>query len=127
MRTNFSRIYLILIVLLVFQTAFGQTESSDKTNEGVSAQQVDWRIENLMKQAHELFEAYDNADYAKYVEMSHPKVYEKDGAAKFYGEVEYVISSRRSKGEEIALHRGPAHRRRSPRRCCPARSPAARA
>jgi len=96
MRIKYFGIYCVFIVLLAFHAAFGQTESADKINQDVSIEQIDWRIETLMKQARKLFEAYYQGDYAKYVEMSHPQVYEKDGAAKFYGEVEFVIDWHRS-------------------------------
>ena len=46
-----------------------------------------------MKQAKELFEAYDKGDVNKFVELSHPKIYEKEGREEFFDNVSYVISS----------------------------------
>lgn len=89
MRIKYSWIYYCFIVLLAFQSGFGQNE----TTQDISVQQADWRIENLMKQVRELFEAYDKEDCAKFVELSHPNIYKKKGRAKFFDEVQYVIES----------------------------------
>ncbi len=101
MHINHSYFYWILIVLLVFQSANGQSEVSDKTTQDISVRQADWRIENLVKQAKELFEAYDKEDCAKFVELSHPKIYEKEGSEKFFDEVRYVIESDSVKYEPL--------------------------
>jgi len=101
MRNKYSFIYCVLILLLAFQTTSGQTEITDKNDQETSNQQTDWRIENLMKQVKELFEAYDKADFDKYLELSHPRNYEKTGVAEFYGEIEYQINRRRSSGDEL--------------------------
>lgn len=93
MHIKYSCIYWFFIALLAFQSAYGQDEITDGMTQNISVQQADWRIENLVKQARELFEAYDNADYAKFVELSHPRIYQKKGLAKFFDEVELVIFS----------------------------------
>jgi hypothetical protein len=93
MRIKYFCIYWVFIALLAFQSAYGQVEITNKTTSDIF-RQPDWRIENLMKQVRELFEAYDKADYAKFVELSHPQIYEKKGLAKFVNELELVISSR---------------------------------
>jgi hypothetical protein len=86
---------------LAFQTAFGQNENTDKTMQDISVRQGDGRIENLMKQVRELFEAYDKADFDKFVELSHPNIYKKTGVSEFYGEVELIINQRRFGGDEL--------------------------
>lgn len=101
MRINYSYFYLLLIVLLAFQSAYGQNEITDKTTQNISVQQSDWRIENLMIQARELFDAYDKEDCAKFVELSHPKVYEKNGQGKFFDDVRLVIESRTITNEPL--------------------------
>ena len=93
MRIKYSFIYCVLISFLAIQSVVGQNESADKTIQDTPIQQSDWRIENLMKQARELFEAYDKQDYDKFVELSHPNIYKKEGQAKFFDEVRYVIES----------------------------------
>jgi hypothetical protein len=101
MRIKYSCIYWIFIVLLAFHSVFGQTEIADKNVQEISNQQIDWRIENLIKQVKELFEAYDKADFDKYVELSHPNIYKKTGVSDFYGEVEFIINQSMSSGEEL--------------------------
>lgn len=94
MRKNYSYIYLVLIILLAFQSASGQTETADQTAQNVLVQQSDSRIENLMKQAKELFEAYDNQNFDKLAALTHPKVYEEDGLKGLFEEFDYAISHR---------------------------------
>lgn len=100
MRINYFCIYWLFIILLAFQSAFGQNEITDKTAENILVARSDSRIENLMKQAKDLFEAYDKGDINKFVELSHPKVYEKEGREKFFDTVSYVISGL-SEGDEL--------------------------
>jgi len=94
MRIKFSCIYWFLIVLLAFQSAFGQSETADKAAENYSVQQSDSRIENLMKQARELFEAYDQQNFDNYALLTHPKVYEQDGLKGLFEEFRFAISDR---------------------------------
>ncbi|HEY0457915.1 MAG TPA: hypothetical protein VGC97_02115 [Pyrinomonadaceae bacterium] len=101
MRIKYSWVCCFFAVILAFQTAFGQNEINDKTAQDISVQPADQRIENLMKQARELFNAYDKADVDKFVELSHPNIYKKSGVADFYGEVEFIINSRIASGEEL--------------------------
>ena len=101
MRINYSCIYWLFIVLLAFQSAAGQNEITDKTTQDISVQQADWRIENLMKQVRELFEAYDKEDCTKFVELSHPNIYKKEGQASFFDKVRYVIELRSVNSEPL--------------------------
>ena len=81
--------------------AKGQTEISDKTTQNVSVKQTDWRIENLMKQVRELFEAYDNEDIVRFVELSHPNTYKKKGKPSFSDDLRLVLESRSISNEPL--------------------------
>lgn len=77
MRINQKHFWLLCIVLLAFQTAFGQYEIAEQKNLDISVNQTDLRIENLRKQIKELFEAYNKCDVGKYVEWAHPNNFEE--------------------------------------------------
>jgi hypothetical protein len=94
MSIRYSCIYYVFIVLLAFQSVNGQNEVAEKTVQDFSVQQSDTRIENLKVQAKDFFEAYDKQIFDKFVALSHPKVYEKDGLKDFFDEFSYAISSR---------------------------------
>ena len=79
MRVNYTCIYCLFIVLLAFQLASGQNELTNKNDQNILASQSDLRIENLKKQASELFEAYDKVNVDKFVELTDPKSFEKYG------------------------------------------------
>lgn len=93
MRIKYSFIYWCFVVLLAFQSANGQNETADETVQDSLTQQADSRVDTLMKQAKELFEAYDKVDCARFVELSHPNIYEKEGAKEFFDKVRFVIES----------------------------------
>ena len=94
MSIKYSFIFCVLVALLAFQSANGQSEVTDKTTQDISVQQADLRIENLMKQARELFEAYDKADFDKFAAFYHPKAYEKGGLKELFEEFNYANSDR---------------------------------
>lgn len=94
MRKLYSNIYCFFIVLLAFQSAYGQNKITDSLAQDSSVQQTDWRIVNLVTQAKELFEAYDNCDYVKFVELSHPNIYKEKGSENFLEYVRIVTENR---------------------------------
>ncbi len=47
-----------------------------------------------MKQARELFEAYDQQNFDNYALLTHPKVYEQDGLKGLFEEFRFAISDR---------------------------------
>ncbi len=98
MGKNYSYIYLLFIVLLAFQSAYEQNETTDKNTQDTSVIQPDSRIENLKKQAGELFESYDKRDVDKYIKLSHPKNFEEDGNQMNYIELVQYCFERLSEG-----------------------------
>jgi membrane carboxypeptidase/penicillin-binding protein len=93
MNIKHSILYLLLLVLLAFHLTYGQNEISAKTDQTGSSRSFDSRIELLMPQVRELFEAFDKQDCAKFVELSHPNIYQKKSKAEFFDEVRFVIES----------------------------------
>lgn len=80
MNTKYSHIFLFIFVLFAFQIACGQNQSvPDNNNQKTASEKTDWKIDNLKKQASELYAAFDKNDFDKFVELTYPKVIEKVG------------------------------------------------
>lgn len=79
MITKFSFIFTFFFVLFACQIACGQNENAKINNQSKVSEKADLRIENLEKQANELYAAFDKNDFDKFAELTHPKVIEKVG------------------------------------------------
>lgn len=54
-----------------------------------------------MKQVRELFEAYDKEDIVRFVELSHPFIYKKEGKAGFSDKVRLVLEAKSTEKEYL--------------------------
>lgn len=87
MRINYSCIYWVFVVLLAFQSAYGQTEAINKNTQNILANQSDLRMVNLKKQASELSEAYNKGNVDEFIELIHPKMLEKDFSRESFAKI----------------------------------------
>ena len=101
MRIKYFCICCLLVFILFHQSAKGQSENTDKNTQEVSIKQIDWRIENLMKQVRELFEVYDKEDIVRFVELSHPYIYKNEGKANFSDKVRLVLEAKSTAKEHL--------------------------
>lgn len=74
-----SYIFFFVFGLLAFQATFGQSQNTPDKHQKPSGEKIDSRVDNLQKQASELFAAFDKNDFDKFVGLTHPKVIEKVG------------------------------------------------